>query len=154
MSTPDDILRWQIDAACRDTLARAARLTDLQDHEGFAAMFAEDAELVRPSGALLRGRAAILAAYRERPAQRLTRHLLAGTVIDVLASDEATAFTTVLLFSGNGHDVLGPQGRPARGPVIVGSFDDVLRPGIDGRWLIYRRRASFDLHAALMETPG
>ncbi len=150
MTTLDPTVRWQIDAACRDTLARAARLTDLQDHEGFVAQFAEDAELVRPGGAVLRGHAAILAAYRERPAQRLTRHLLAGTVVDVLGPDEAAAFTTVLLFSGDLKDALAPQGRPARGPAIVGSFDDLLRPGTDGRWRITRRRASFDLQVATL----
>lgn len=150
MTTLDPIVRWQIDAACRDTLARAARLTDLQDHAGFVAQFTEDAELVRPGGAQLRGREAILAAYRERPPQRLTRHLLAGTVVDVLSASEATAFTTVLLFSGDLQDALGAQGRPARGPAIVGSFDDVLRAGPNGQWQIARRRASFDLQAAAL----
>lgn len=133
-------------AGCCDTIARAARLADLQQHEAFAALFTEDAELQRPGGAWLRGREAILAAYRERPAERLTRHLIAGTVVDLLADGDAAALSTVLLWSGVRTDPDGPSGRPVRGPRRVGEFDDRLRRGDDGVWRIVRRHACFVLH--------
>lgn len=133
-------------AGCCDTIARAARLADLQQHEAFAALFTADAELQRPGGGWLRGREAILAAYRERPADRLTRHLVAGTVVDLLADGEATALTTVLLWSGQRSDAEGPSGRPVRGPRRIGEFDDRLRRGDDGVWRIVRRQACFVLH--------
>lgn len=142
----DELRRAATIAGCCDTIARAARLADLQQHEAFAALFTEEAELQRPGGAWLRGREAILAAYRERPAERLTRHLIAGTVVDLLADGDAAALSTVLLWSGVRTDPDGPSGRPARGPRCVGEFDDRLRRGDDGVWRIVRRQARFVLH--------
>lgn len=136
-----------IDAACRDTIARAARLVDLQDYEGFAALFTEDGVLQRPGGEPLVGREAIVAAYRARPASRITRHLLAGTVVDLLAPDEAQAYSSVLLWVGDEADAIGPQGRPARGAQVAGEFEDRLRLCADGRWRISHRIARFLLHA-------
>ena len=148
VTTLPDTARWLVVAACTDTVARSARLTDQQAHDAFAALFTADAELQRPGGERLLGREAICEAYRARPANRLTRHLVAGTVVDVVSVDEARAVSTVLLWSGSHDDVPGPQGRPARGNAIMGEFDDVLRREADGCWRIALRRASFVLHAA------
>lgn len=131
---------------CCDTIARAARLADLQKHDAFVALFTEDAQLQRPGGEWLYGREAIRAAYGERPAQRLTRHLVAGTVVDLHAGNEATALSTVLLWSGRLTDAEGPFGRRAHGPQRIGEFDDRLRRGDDGVWRIARRQARFVLH--------
>lgn len=136
-----------IEAACRDTIARAARCVDQQDYEGFAALFTEDGVLQRPNGDPLHGRAAMVAAYRARPASRITRHLLGGTVVDVLSGGEALAFSNVLLFAGDSSDAGGPNGRPARGPQVAGEFEDRLRRCEDGRWRIAHRVARFTLHA-------
>lgn len=135
-----------IEAACRATVARTARLADQPDPAGLAAWFTEDGRLERPSGELLVGRAAIEAAYAARPAQRLTRHLLGGTVVEVSAPDAARALSTVLLCSGNLGDPPGRYGRPMDGPMVVGEFDDELRREPDGQWRITHRRASFLLH--------
>lgn len=144
---PDDIRRTLAAAACRDTIARAARLTDLNEHEAFAELFTQDAQLQRPGGETLHGRAAIVAAYRARPPDRITRHLVGSSVVDLLADDEARAVSMVLLWSGHRTDAAGPFGRPAQGPAIVGEFDDLLRRETDGRWRIARRQASFVLHS-------
>lgn len=142
----DPLPRWLADAACRDVVSRAARLTDLQAHDEFAALFTDDAELQRPGGETLHGRAAIVAAYRARPAGRLTRHLLGGTVVDLLGDDEATAHTAVLLYRSSEAEPVGAFGRAVQGPAVVGSFDDRLRRGADGRWRISRRVARFEMH--------
>ena len=136
-----------IEAACRDTIARAARRVDAQDYEGFAALFTEDGVLERPGGEPLEGRGARGAAYNARPASRITRHLLGGTVVDVLSADEALAFSNVLLFIGDSADAAGPHGRPARGPQVAGEFQDRLRRCDDRRWRIAHRVARFVLHA-------
>lgn len=146
--SPGDTARWQADAACRDTVARSARLADLHDHEALASLFTEDAELQRPGGEVLRGRAAIQAAYGARPAHRLTRHLVAGTVVDLRTNDEACAISAVLLWNGSLDDAAGPFGRPAHAPAVVGEFDDLLRRCADGCWRIVRRHARFVLHDA------
>ena len=137
---------WSIDVACRDTIARAARRVDLQDYEGFAALFTEDGVLQRPNGEPLQGRAAMVAAYRARPATRITRHLLAGTVVDIVSADEALAHSAVLLWVGEQTDATGPSGRPARGAQVAGEFEDRLRRCDDGRWRISHRIARFVLH--------
>lgn len=142
---PLELQRWCIDAACRDTIARTAACTDQQAHEAFANLFTEEAQLLRPGGQALSGRAAILAAYRARPAERITHHLLVGTVVDVMSSDSATATTRVLLYKSDAQQTTGPEGRPAQGPALVGRFEDRLVPDAQGRWLICERRASFDL---------
>lgn len=141
-----ELERWCIDSACRDTVARAAQAQDAQDWDGLAALFTPDGCLLRPGGEALVGRAAIVAAYRARPAQRLTRHLLAGSVVDRLSPDAARALSLVLLWTGSRDDVPGPQGRPAHGPQQVGEFDDLLHRDADGRWRIARREARFVLH--------
>jgi len=146
MTAPDETGRWLIVAACCDTVTRAARLTDLQDHTGFAALFTEDAELRRPGAEVLHGRAAILASYRARPADRLTRHLVAGSVVDVIDASHARATSTVLLYRGQLDDPVGPFGRPTHGPAVVGEFDDLLRREADGCWRIEWRHAQFVLH--------
>ena len=138
---------WPVAAACRDTIARAARLIDQQDYEGFAALFTEDGVLQRPGGEPLQGRAAMVAAYRARPPSRITRHLLAGTVVDAVSPDEALAFSTVLLWVGDSGDAAGPSGRPARGAQVAGEFEDRLRRCDDGRWRISHRIARFVLYS-------
>ena len=135
-----------IETACRDTITRTARRVDAQDYEGFAALFTEDGVLQRPGGEPLAGRAAIVAAYRARPASRITRHLLAGTVVDVQSADEAIAFSNVLLWAGDSGDEAGASGRPARGPQVAGEFEDRLRRCDDGQWRINHRVARFVLH--------
>ena len=135
-----------IEAACRDTVTRAARLVDQQDYDAFAALFTEDGVLQRPAGEPLLGREAMVAAYRARPASRITRHLLAGTVVDVQSADEALAFSNVLLWVGDRSDDAGPNGRPARGAQVAGEFEDRLRRCDDGRWRISHRSARFLLH--------
>lgn len=133
--------------ACRDTIERAARLADQPDPAGLAALFTEDAVLQRPQGERLVGRVAIQAVYAARPPGRLTRHLVAGCVVDLMAADQASALSTVLLCSGQVGDPPGPQGRPMQGPLIVGEFEDRLQRCADGRWRIARRVARFLLHA-------
>lgn len=145
--------RWHIDAACRDTIVRAARLADQGNADGLAALFTEDAELQRPNGALLQGRAAIAAAYAARPAHRISRHLLATPLVDVEAPDVARAHTLVLLASGDAQDASGPQGRPWHGALVVGCFEDRLRLGPDGHWRLWRRQAHFELHGAAQALP-
>jgi hypothetical protein len=145
--------RWHIDAACRDTIARAARLADQGDALSLAALFTEDAELQRPGGAVLHGRAAIAAAYARRPASRISRHLLATPLVDVDSPDEARAHTLVLLALGDAQDPSGPQGRPWHGALVMGCFEDQLRRCPDGHWRLWRRQARFEMHGDAQALP-
>jgi ketosteroid isomerase-like protein len=140
--TPLD--RLLIEQACRDLVQQAAARTDAQDHAGFAALFTPGAVLVRPNGQSLLGREAIEASYRARPADRITRHLLCGTVFGACEADAAQATTQVLLWSGDAESELGPFGR--RSPQqVLGAFEDRLEHTPEG-WRIAHRVASFTLY--------
>ncbi len=138
--------RLQAEADCRALVLQAAAQADAGQADALAALFTADARLTRPSGAVLQGRDAIAASYRERPAHRVTAHLVCGTRFDALGADEARATTAVLLWTGDARQEGGPQGVPADARQIVGRFIDrfVRRP--EG-WRIAERVARFDLHS-------
>lgn len=133
--------------ACRDLVLEAAAAVDAHEPDALAALFTEDAVLLRPGGEPLQGRAAIRDAYAGRPATRITRHVVSNQRV-TLSADGASARvqSLVLLWSGDASDAAGAQGRPARGPQVLGEFDDRMQLAGD-RWRIAERRASFLLHA-------
>ena len=51
----------QAQNACRDVILAAAEAVDQQDYTALVSLFCEDAVVVRPGGAALQGRSAILA---------------------------------------------------------------------------------------------
>lgn len=134
------------ESACRDVVRRAALKLDANDLDGFAAFFTRDAVVVRPGKEPLLGVDALLASYRSRPASHITRHLVAGSVVDLRAPDEAHAISNVLLWTGNADHEAGDFGRRAQSRQVVGEFEDTLRLCSDGRWRIAHRQARFLLH--------
>lgn len=129
--------------ACQELVLRAAAFADAGDAQALARLFAEDAELQRPSGEPLQGRAAIGAAYAQRPAGRITRHLVTNTLFDFSDADRPWARSQVLLWSCDQAAEAGAHGRPAHARELVGEFDDRFCRAADGRWLIARREARF-----------
>jgi uncharacterized protein (TIGR02246 family) len=142
----DELALLSAEAGCRRTVLRSAHCIDAGDPAGLAALFTMEGVLQRPTGAPLQGRAAIAAAYQARSPERLTRHLVVSTLVEVTAPDQANAVSRVLLWVGDAGDPGGPQGRPRRGAPLLGKFADRLRRQADGGWLIERRDASFELH--------
>jgi len=133
------------EAACRELVLRAATLADTGQADALAALFTADAHLTRPNGVALKGREAIARAYRERPAHRITVHLVCGTLFDEVGPDHAEATTRVLLWAADLRAGSGPQGRAAEGRQIVGRFIDRFVRSAQG-WRIDQRVACFDLH--------
>lgn len=142
----DALQRLLIQDACRELVLRAVECTDAHDAAGLAALFTPDGVLSRPGGQALVGRTAIEAAYAQRPRERITRHLVTNTRVVVESAAAATARSHVLLWAGSTEDAEGPQGRPLRGPQLVGEFDDRFELTAAG-WRIARREAVFVLHA-------
>ena len=106
--------RLVAEQACRALVLAAADAIDGGDYHALVQLFDTDAELVRPDGVVLRGHAAILAAYAARNPDRLTRHLVSNQRVEVdLAAGTARAACTILLWSGRHSDVQSPRGRPA-----------------------------------------
>lgn len=134
------------ESACRDVVRRAALKLDANDLDGFASMFTRDAVVVRPGKEPLHGVDALLESYRSRPASHMTRHLVAGSVVDLRAPDEAHAISNVLLWTAVADDPPGPFGRRAQSRQVVGEFEDTLRLCSDGVWRISHRQARFVLH--------
>jgi uncharacterized protein (TIGR02246 family) len=142
----DALQRLLIQDACRELVLRAAECADTHDAAGLASLFLPDGVLRRPGGQPLLGRAAITQAYAERPPSRITRHLVTNTRVVVESILAASARSRVLLCAGSTDDAAGPQGRPQRGPLLVGEFDDRFTLTDDG-WRFASREASFVLHA-------
>lgn len=128
--------------ACHDLVMRFVACNDRRDPQGLAALFADEGVLVRPNGDTLVGPAAIAAAYADRPADRLTRHLVGNVLIDVTSPTGAIGSSTVLLWSGSAQDTPGPFGRPAQGRQVMGEFEDTFVRTVQG-WRIARREARF-----------
>lgn len=143
----DTTERLAIEQACRELVLRAARCVDAHDAAGLARLFAADGVLVRPNAQPLQGRDAIQAVYAQRPAERITRHLVTNTLVEVESPASARALSYVLLWSGSTADPDGPQGRRAHGWPLVGEFDDRFVLEAEG-WRIGHRDARFVLHAA------
>ena len=131
---------------CLELVLRAAAHADAGDAQALAQLFAEDAQLQRPSGAALQGRAAIEAAYAQRPAGRITRHLVTNTLFDLSDENQPFARSQVLLWSCDEASEASAHGRPAHARQLVGEFDDRFARGPDGRWLIQRREARFVMY--------
>lgn len=144
MNEPMDHLLAQ--QACRDLVLRAAACADAGDAQALAQLFTEDGVLVRPNAEPLRGRAAIHAAYAQRPAGRITRHLVSNTLVEFDTPVAAQALSYVVLWAGAQSDADGPSGRPAAARQMVGEFADRFLRMADGRWLIQRREARFVLY--------
>jgi len=134
------------EAACRDVVRRAAMKLDANDLDGFASLFTSDTVVVRPGKEPLRGVEALIESYRARPPGHMTRHLVAGSIIDLRAPDEAHALSNVLLWTAVADDVAGPFGRRAQSRQVIGEFEDTLRLCSDGLWRIAHRQARFLLH--------
>lgn len=134
--------RVHAEQLCRDLVTSAAVLVDTQNYEGFAALFTEDGILCRPGAEPLQGRAAIIASYRSKPAERITRHLLSNTLVQLASDTQAHATSNVLLWAGNITDPAGPFGRPLQGRQVVGEFEDWFVLTVEG-WRIQRREARF-----------
>src|SRR5262245_54382798 len=93
-----------IERACAGLVYDFAFFSDRQDYESLAALFTPDGAMIRPSGAPLTGRAAILESYRLRPAERVTRHFCTNVRITVESSDRARGLTYALLYTANAKE--------------------------------------------------
>ncbi len=127
--------------ACERLVIESAARNDAADWAALGEVFADDATLVRPSGQILEGRAAIVEAYSATPASRMTRHVCANIRIDKTGPDSAEGQTLVLLFIADPPEGEGP--RTSGGPA-VGEFADEFHRTTEG-WRIVRRDASVSI---------
>ncbi|WP_213766957.1 nuclear transport factor 2 family protein [Caballeronia sp. dw_19] len=139
-----DIERLMIERACCTLVQHAADAVDAANADELTRLFTGDAQLWRPGGGLLTGREAILASYRARTADRITRHLIAGTSVEVVGAERARGLSRVLVWSSSTSEAPGPFGRRATRQVLGAFEDEFVKHG--AVWLIAKRHASFELY--------
>lgn len=140
--TPEE--RGAIEWACTHLVNRFTLLLDARRFDEIVTLFASDGGLRRPSdpGTLIAGRDNILAAYKARPAGKVTRHLVANTTIDVESPTRASGVCYVILYTADPVD-------NATGPLksdgyVIGAYHDrfVLE---DGEWRFLERAGSISM---------
>ena len=111
---------------------------DRSDYEGVASGMAPDGVWHR-QGKALQGPDAVRAALQERPAGRVTAHLVQNLVIELEGEDEASARYLTLVYRHDGAaDAEGPA--PLGTPLSIAAGTDRLRRQ-DGAWLVVERRS-------------
>lgn len=136
---------YAVQSLCKDLVAWSAYYRDQQDHEALAALFTETAQLTRPGGIPLNGRAEILASYRDGPAGRITRHLISNTVFLETTSKSAKSVSYVLLWSTSLDQPTEASGRKANPRRVLGEFYDEFAKTPQG-WRIARRESPFIMY--------
>ncbi|HEX4051531.1 MAG TPA: nuclear transport factor 2 family protein [Steroidobacteraceae bacterium] len=100
--------RRAIEWECTRLVNLYANLNDAANWEAVANLYIVDGAMARPSApdVLIKGRAAILQAFRARP-PRTTRHICANLVVEVESSSAARGESAMLLYSGPGVPIVG-----------------------------------------------
>jgi hypothetical protein len=131
----DETYTWMAKAAIAELITRYAALNDAGDWDGVAALYTEAGRMSRPTAPaeFIDGRAAILAAFRARPARTL-RHIVANVLVTLDSDSDARASSQILLFTQSAN------------PPLVGSYHDRLIKTAHG-WRFVERRASMDFRA-------
>ena len=132
-ATLDDATRRAIEWDCARLVSLYANLNDAADWAGVAELYAKDGVMTRPTAPdqPVRGRDAILAAFRARPA-RTTRHICSNIVIEVETESAARGESAMLLFTGAAEP-------------LVGSFHDRFVRTDEG-WRFAERRGTLLFH--------
>ena len=126
--------------ACERLVIDSAAHNDDRDWPALSALYALDAQLVRPSGQVINGRAAIEASYRAGTTERRTRHVCTNVRVTLDSQDAASATTLVLIYSWTEPTTEGSTGLPVIGTPALGEFADTFVRGSDG-WRISQRTA-------------
>lgn len=135
--------RRAIETDCARLIRLYANLADAGRWGDVAGLYTADGRFARPSkpGEFVSGREAILASLTARP-PRPQRHVVANIVVEVTDDSHATAFSVMLLFTGEQPADGGLPLRDATGP-LVGSYTDRLVRTADG-WRFAERVGGLD----------
>ena len=129
-------IEWDISCL----IYKYANLNDEKRWEDIAAMYCEEGQMIRPVAPdqPIIGRAAILASFRARPAERMTRHISSNVVVTVETATTAMAFSNYLIYGGMR---VGDEPVPVLDskPPVICAFHDRLVYTQDG-WCFALRK--------------
>ena len=137
----DELLAAARSLACQQAIHRFDAALDAADFATVAAAVAPEGVWHR-QGKALRGPGEVAAAMAERPAGRVTAHLVQNLVVTLLDAQTATARYNTLVFR---HD--GAAGAPPPAPIgvplsIAAAQDRLRRDAATGNWLVVERASS------------
>jgi hypothetical protein len=115
-----------IELCCSKLCNQFAVFNDAGNHDDLAALFTEDGRYARPTDPdnFVSGRTAILAAFKARPKDKITRHLITNIVINVSGAKTAQGLCYVTLFTGSTANAAEKFGFKANAAVLVGEYHD------------------------------
>lgn len=129
-----------IELACTKLVNQFAVYSDHACYDELAALFAEDGRYARPTepGNFVEGRSNLLASFKARPKEKVTRHLVTNVLIDVTSPTTAKGFSYVTQYAGTTDKPAPTYGWRANPPQLVGEYLDDYVLTDDG-WKIRQR---------------
>jgi hypothetical protein len=115
-----------IEQACSKLISQFAVFNDAGRHEDLVNLFIEDGRYARPTDPenYVTGKTAILAAFKARPADKLTRHLITNVVVDVSSPITAQGICYVTLYTGSTAVPAEKFGFVANAKQLIGEYLD------------------------------
>jgi hypothetical protein len=114
-----------LEHACARVILALARFTDNGDYAAALALFCDDATMDR-DGEVFSGITALRQAYAQRPANRITRHVVSNIVVQLDGTDRARATSYVTVYR---HVVDPDHPEPPyrkAGADVLGQYQDAL----------------------------
>ncbi|MCW8084177.1 nuclear transport factor 2 family protein [Sabulicella glaciei] len=133
----DELRRAALLIGCQQAVHRFYAALDASDYAGVAASMAPEGSWHR-QGKMLTGPDEVRAALAERPAGRVTAHLVQNLVVDLADERSATLRYMTLVYRHDGEGGTGPA--PLSQPLSISAHVDRLRREGD-RWLAVERRS-------------
>lgn len=114
-------IEWQ----CQQLALKYMMHSDRQEWDAKCALLTEDAEFARPTDPdnPTVGRDNILASFKGRPANRVTRHICTNMLIEAESATRASGTIYALLYTGDSADE-ADLGIRANSKQLVGEFYD------------------------------
>lgn len=139
--------RRNIEQACAALCVDYCEIVDAKDYPRMREVFAEDSQYYSPNAPedLIRGAAAISAYLSHIPATLATQHLACNIRVQAESADAASGSCKILLFTADGNEPEGPEGRKAAERQRIGVYYDRYVRTPDG-WRIAERRGKGLLH--------
>jgi hypothetical protein len=117
-----------IELACTKLINQFAVFNDAGRHNDLADLFTDEGQYARPTDPenYVQGRAAILAAFTGRPADKLTRHLITNIVVDVIGPTSASGLCYVTLYAGSTGKPAEKHAYQANPSQLIGEYHDMF----------------------------